>query len=257
MPCFRPRYCISKGGKMKSVVFVGGTISNMISAIEMSSEYVVTVIELNAEIGLPCTAPGHIQNLDLLKSYLDSSQMEFLQPYPLTRGYTLRSEWVLKHLGSIAAHKDVNILTRTRITECFVLGDTVTVEYIGAGSKDSGQIECNYVVDDRQWTYSAPGSKSHNLGTLDVIHTPDFGEFIHMHGGTSLLSDCSNLPENIYSLQRHEGLTEVWQESPVWFPKRGWIETITCFLPKSIENRTIDAQILEGRRGVNRINNSD
>ena len=124
-------------------------------------------------------------------------------------------------------------------------------------SKDSGQIECNYVVDDRQWTYSAPGSKSHNLGTLDVIHTPDFGEFIHMHGGTSLLSDCSNLPTNIYSLQRHEGLTEVWQESPVWFPKRGWIETITCFLPKSIENRTIDAQILEGRRVVNRINNSD
>ena len=193
---------------MKSIVFVGGTISNMISAIEMSGDYVVTVIELNAEIGLPCTAPGHIHNLDLLKTYLDSNQMEFLQPYPFTGGYTLRSEWVLKHLGSIAAHKDVNILTRTRITECFVLNDTFTVEYIGAGSKESGQIECNY-------------------------------------------------PENIYSLQRHEGLTEVWQESPVWSPKRGWIETITCSLPQRIQNRTIDAQILEGRRIVSLINNSD
>ena len=242
---------------MKSIVFVGGTISNMISAIEMSGDYVVTVIELNAEIGLPCTAPGHIHNLDLLKTYLDSNQMEFLQPYPFTGGYTLRSEWVLKHLGSIAAHKDVNILTRTRITECFVLNDTFTVEYIGAGSKESGQIECNYLVDDRQWTYRAPGSKSHNLNTLDEIHIPDFGEFIDMHGGTSLLSDCSNLPENIYSLQRHEGLTEVWQESPVWSPKRGWIESINCSLPKQIQNRTIDAQILEGRRIVNVINNSD
>jgi hypothetical protein len=257
MPRFRSRHCINAGGKMKSVVFVGGTISNMISAIEMSEDYTVTVFELNAEIGLPCTAPGHIRDLSLLESYLDSAQMSFLQPYPFAEGYTLRSEWVLKHLGSIAAYKGVNIFTRTRITECFDSGDSVALEYIGAGSKDSGQIECDYLVDDRQWTYSAPGSKEHNLNGLNEIQIPDFGEFIHMHGGTSLHSDCSNLPHNTYSLPRHEGLTEVWQEVPVWTPRRGWIETITCFLPKIIENRTIDAQIIEGRCVVNKINNCD
>jgi hypothetical protein len=76
---------------------------------------------------------------------------------------------------------------------------------------------------------------------------PDFGDFIHMHGGTSLSSDCTSLPEQVYSLPRHEGLTEVWQETPVWNPQHGWIETIECFLPRELAKRSIDAQIIEGR----------
>ena len=51
---------------MKSIVLVGGTISNMISALELCSEYDITVLELNAEIGLPSTSPGHVHDLSLI-----------------------------------------------------------------------------------------------------------------------------------------------------------------------------------------------
>lgn len=232
---------------MKSIVLVGGTISNMISALELCSEYDITVLELNAEIGLPSTSPGHVHDIKLLETYLDSNQIEFLQPYPISQGHTLRSEWVLKHLGAIAAQRGVNVLTRTRISECYRSPTGFTVEYIGAGLKESGQIECEHLVDDRQWTYSAPGSKQHNIGGLNDIIQPDFGEFIRIHGGTSLSSDCASLPEQTYSLPRHEGLTEVWQENPLWNPRHGWIETIECFLPRELAKRSIDAQIIEGR----------
>lgn len=219
----------------------------MISALELCSEYEITILELNAEIGLPSTSPGYIHDLKLLKTYLDSNQIEFLQPYSIAQGYTLRSEWVLKHLGSIAAKKGVNVLTRTRISECYTSPTGFTVEYTGAGLKESGQIECEHLIDDRQWTYSAPGSKQHNLGGLNGTFRPDFGEFIRIHGGTSLSSDCMSLPEQVYSLPRHEGLTEVWQENPEWNPQHGWIETIECFLPRELAKRSIDAQIIEGR----------
>lgn len=219
----------------------------MISALELCSEYEITILELNAEIGLPSTSPGYIHDLKLLKTYLDSSQIEFLQPYSIAQGYTLRSEWVLKHLGSIAAKKGVNVLTRTRISECYTSPTGFTVEYTGAGLKESGQIECEHLIDDRQWTYSAPGSKQHNLGGLNGTFRPDFGEFIRIHGGTSISSDCTSLPEQVYSLPRQEGLTEVWQENPEWNPQHGWIETIECFLPRELAKRSIDAQIIEGR----------
>jgi len=233
---------------------VGGTISNMISAIELCPEYDITIFELNAEIGLPTTSPGHIHDINLLATYLDSDQIEFLRPYSITHGHTLRSEWVLKHLGSLAAKKGVNVLTRTRITECYTSPTGFTVEYIGAGSKGSGQIECEHLIDDRQWTYTAPGSKQHNLDGLNGTLRPDFGEFIDIYGGTSLSSDCLSLPKAVYSLPRHEGLTEVWQESLDWYPQHGWIETIECSLPRDLSQRSIDAQIIEGRRIAKKVN---
>ena len=59
---------------MKSVVFVGGTISNMISAIELSNHFDVYVFELNAEIGLPSISPGIISNPQQLGNYITKEQ---------------------------------------------------------------------------------------------------------------------------------------------------------------------------------------
>jgi hypothetical protein len=69
-----------------------------------------------------------------------------------------------------------------------------------------------------------------------------------MHGGTALKNDCVGIPDGITTLPRFEGLTEVWQTSEDWVPKKGWIETIDCFLPTLVEKRCIDVQINEGRR---------
>ena len=234
-------------------MLVGGTISNLVTAIELSQTHDVTVVELNAEIGLPCVSPGHIRDLDVLEPYLTPEQLAFLQPFSFEAGYTLRSEWVLKHLGTHAAQKGVDILTRTRISDSFTTDDGFLIEFIGAGRARSGQVEGKYLVDDRQWTYIAPGSKVHNIDSLEYKVVPSFGVFIPMNGGTALHSDCLDLPSEIYSLPRHEGLTEVWQENFDWLPKRGWIETVQCSLPQKHLNRDIDAQINEGRRVAKQI----
>ena len=238
---------------MKSVVFVGGTISNMISAIELSNHFDVYVFELNAEIGLPSISPGIISNLQQLDTYITKEQINFLQPKEIEDGFSVRSEWVLKHLAVTAAEKNVQIFTRTRISESFSTKNGFSIEYTGAGPNNMGQMECNYLVDDRQWTYSPPGAKHHNI-SVEPSFRPNFGSFHPMHGGTALTSDCTDIPPTITTYNRYEGLTEVWQKNPEWIPKHGWIESISCQLPLLEENRTIDAQIHAGRLTANHLN---
>lgn len=234
--------------KVKSILLIGGTYSNLITAIELSDTHKVMLIELNAEIGLPSISPGHIEDKEILTQYLTPEQIKFLQLHPFENGFTLRSEWGLKHLAVLAAQKGVEIFTRTRITHCFETDEGFSIEFQGAGPNGSGQTHYDFLINDTQWTYQAPGSKQHTLPESKKIQTPDFGKFIQMYGGTALKNDCHNTPKSAILLPRFEGLTEVWQTSEDWVPEKGWIEIIDCFLPSSIEKRCIDAQILEGRR---------
>jgi hypothetical protein len=233
---------------MKSVVLIGGTFSNLVTAIELSKTHHVMLFELNAEIGLPSITPGYLQNKQLLTHYLTPKQNEFLQFHSFENGFTLRSEWGLKHLAVCAAQKGIEIFTRTRITNCVENNEGFSIEYQGAGPNGSGQVHCHSLVNDIQWTYQAPGAKHHALPDSQNIQIPEFGKFIQMHGGTALKNDCIGAPESITMLPRFEGLTEVWQTSEEWVPEKGWIEIIVCSLPSLIENRWIDAQIIEGRR---------
>ena len=233
---------------MKSVVLLGGTYSNLITAIELSQTHQVTLIELNAEIGLPSISPGYIRDQELLTHYLSPEQIKFLQLHPFDEGFTLRSEWGLKHLAVHAAEKGVEIFTRTRITHCVETDDGFSIEFQGGGPNSSDQIQCHSLVNDIQWTYQAPGAKHHALPDSQKVHVPDFGIFGPMYGGTALKSDCKDFPDGITILPRFEGLTEVWQVAENWKPNKGWIEIIECSLPNLIEKRCIDAQIIEGRR---------
>tara|TARA_B110000881_G_C18529759_1_gene492351 strand:+ start:507 stop:1235 length:729 start_codon:yes stop_codon:yes gene_type:complete len=234
--------------EMKSVVLIGGTFSNLVTAIELSQTHHITLIELNAEIGLPSISPGYIQNQELLTHYLTPKQIKFLQLHKFEEGFTLRSEWGLKHLAVHAAVKGVEIFTRTRITDCVETGNGFSIEFQGGGPNSSGRVDCHSLINDIQWTYQAPGAKLHTLPDSAKIHTPEFGTFCQMHGGTALKNDCVGIPDGTTTLPRFEGLTEVWQTSEDWVPKKGWIETIDCFLPTLVEKRCIDVQINEGRR---------
>ena len=233
---------------MEYVVFIGGTYSNLITAIELSTTHKVTVLEINAEIGLPSISPGHLHNKELLTHYLTSHQINFLQLHAFEDGFTLRSEWGLKHLAVHAAEKGVEIFTRTRITNCTETENDFLIEFQGGGPNSTGEIHTKHIVNDIQWTYQAPGAKTHTLPLSPKILIPEFGAFTQMHGGTALKSDCTDLPEGLTILPRFEGLTEIWQTTENWIPKKGWIEIIDCSLPTSIEKRCIDAQITEGRR---------
>ena len=231
---------------MKLIIFIGGTFANLTAALELVDTFKIKMFELNAEIGLPSKSPGHIHDSSLLSEYLTTEQMQFLDLHSFQDGYTLRSEWGLKHLAVQAAKMGIEIFTRTRITSCFETPEGFTIEYQGGGPNDSGQLDCHYLVNDIQWTYQAPGAKQHMLPNSNNILVPQFGEFVEMHGGTALSKDCTNLPEDAYILPRSEGLTEVWQFEENWNPHHGWIETIQNSLPIQAEKRCIDAQIKQG-----------
>lgn len=239
---------------MKTVIFIGGTFANLTAALELVDSFEIKLFELNAEIGLPSKSPGHIRNPSSLSKYLLSEQIDFLNLYPFEDGFTLRSEWCLKHLAVQAAKKGIEILTRTRITKSFETNDGFTVEYQGGARDDSGQLDCHYLVNDVQWTYQAPGAKKHSICDSKKILLPQFGEFVEMFGGTALTKDCTNLPEQAYVLPRAEGLTEVWQISEAWYPEHGWIETIQNTLPVNTELRSIDAQMQQGLEISGQIN---
>ncbi len=231
---------------MKSIILIGGTFTNLITALELVDMYDIKIFELNAEIGLPSKSPGHLKNQTHLSKYLTPDQLEFLKLHQFDDGYTLRSEWGLKHLAVHAANNGVEIFTRTRITNCFETSEGFTIEYQGGGPESNGQLDCHHLVNDIQWTYQAPGAKQHMLPNSKNILVPQFGEFVEMHGGTALSKDCTNLPEDAYILPRSEGLTEVWQFEENWNPHHGWIETIQNTLPIQAEKRCIDAQIEQG-----------
>ena len=97
---------------MKSIIFIGGTFANLTAALELVDTFDIKMFELNAEIGLPSKSPGHIKNLSYLSGYLTPGQLEFLKPHPIEDGYTLRSEWGLKHLAVEAAKKSRRVVAR-------------------------------------------------------------------------------------------------------------------------------------------------
>jgi len=72
---------------MKSIGLVGGTFSNLIIAIELAETHQITLIELNAEIGLPSSSPGYIQNQNTLTNYLSQQQIDFLQIHSIDDGF--------------------------------------------------------------------------------------------------------------------------------------------------------------------------
>ena len=239
---------------MTRIVCIGVSIANLIAAYHLSETNDVTIIDVHAEIGMPCGQPGFLLHPNKLQPYMTKDQLEFLRPHSNEPGWGLRSEWMTKLLALNTAQQGAKILTRTRITSIALENEIYTVKFSGGGPTSTSTIEANQIIDASHLVPKAPGSLQHTIDqTLELI-TPKFSEITEWFGGTALTSDCLELPESAWKFDRSEGLSEVWFEgSPQWQPTHGWIEQITAPLPSASQQRTIDAQIDEGRSlaGVN------
>ena len=233
---------------MNRIVCIGGSIANLIAAYHLSETNDVTIIDVHAEIGMPCGQPGFLLDLDKLQPYMTKDQLEFLRPHSNEPGWGLRSEWMTKLLALNTAQQGAKILTRTRITSIALENEIYTVKFSGGGPTSTSTIEANQIIDASHLVPKAPGSLQHTIDqTLELI-TPKFSEITEWFGGTALTSDCLELPESAWKFDRSEGLSEVlFEGSPQWQPTHGWIEQITAPLPSASQQRTIDAQIDEGR----------
>ena len=67
---------------MNRIVCIGGSVANLIAAYHLSETNDVTIIDVHAEIGMPCGQPGYLYHLDKLQPYMTKNQLEFLRPHP-------------------------------------------------------------------------------------------------------------------------------------------------------------------------------
>ena len=234
---------------MSRILCIGGSIANLIAAHHISSKNEVTLIDVHAELGMPCSHPGFILELDSLKPYITEEQMEFLKPYPNEPGWGLRSEWLTKLLALNVAEQGVNVHTRTRITSIEKKGEEYLVSFQGAGPTSKSILTFDKIIDGSTHVPPAPGALQHTFeASLDLL-SPDFGVRTEWFGGTTLTTDCIEVPEACWRFDRSGGLSEVWMEGlPSWIPQHGWIEQISSPLSFNASQRTIDAQIAEGKR---------
>ena len=234
---------------MSRILCIGGSIANLIAAHHMSSKHEVTLIDVHAEIGMPCSHPGFILELDSLKPYMTEEQMEFLKPHPNEPGWGLRSEWLTKLLALNVAEQGVNVHTRTRITSIEKKDEKYLVSFQGAGPSSKSILVFDNIIDGSTHVPPAPGSLQHTFEESLELPSPDFGVRTEWFGGTTLTTDCIELPETCWRFDRSGGLSEVRMEGePSWIPKHGWIEQISSPLSFNASQRTIDAQITEGKR---------
>ena len=234
---------------MSRILCIGGSIANLITAHHMSSKHKVTLIDVHAEIGMPCSHPGFILELDSLKPYMTEEQMEFLKPHSNEPGWGLRSEWLTKLLALNVAEQGVNIHTRTRITSIEKKDEEYLVSFQGAGPTSKSILVFDNIIDGSTHVPPAPGSLQHTFEESLELPSPDFGVRTEWFGGTTLTTDCIELPETCWRFDRSGGLSEVWMEgTPSWAPQHGWIEQISSPLSFNASQRTIDAQITEGKR---------
>ena len=234
---------------MKKILCIGGSISNLVTAHHLSKNYEVHLIEIHAELGMPSSHPGFLSDLEKLSPYTTEDQIKFLRPYANEPGWGLRSEWLCKHLAMNAAQQGVLIHTRTRIVSILQQGEHYLVEYQGGGPTSSDTLLVDHIIDGSAGVPDAPGSRTHEIDATLNLTRPDFGMTTTWFGGTALTTDCTALPEQAWGFQRAEGLSEVWFDgTPSWTPEHGWIEQIQSSLSSTAAQRTIDAQIDEGKR---------
>ena len=78
---------------MYDIAIIGGSLSGLISSINLSSDYRVCIIDINQEIGFPTNFPGLSKNIDLVNTILhdqDKSNL-YLQKTDIGWGHQIRS----------------------------------------------------------------------------------------------------------------------------------------------------------------------
>ena len=63
---------------LMNIVLIGGTVEALVLAWELGVDHNITVIEIEAEMGLPMTHPGRIMNSSILDDFFSGEQIAFL-----------------------------------------------------------------------------------------------------------------------------------------------------------------------------------
>ena len=170
------------------VVLIGGSIEALLLSIDLTPQHDVTIIELEAEIGLPVQHPGRILNPSKLQPYLTTDQISFLELKENEDGWGCRWDWVMKHFAAVAARQNVSFFTRTRIQSCTEHDNTYVLELTSSERTTPTHMIADRVVLMPGQT-GAPGGRSHHLSPSQPSGFPSL-ETTEWFGGTVLSGDA-------------------------------------------------------------------
>ena len=222
---------------MYDVVIIGGSLSGIITAIQLSKDYKVCLIDINQEIGFPTNFPGLIKNIKLLDELFEDLNQSKLYLKENQFGWGLRSEWLMKHLTNLAAKQGTEILNRTKVTNVFI-DKHLSLEIIGGGP-DNRTINTKIIIDESQKISPGPGKKNHKIPikNSNIIKTEIKTKKFFV--GITLSIEDYPIELSKLVIERDDGLIEVWfEEMPKIMPNNGWIEI------KNLESPILDRIML-------------
>ena len=222
------------------VVLIGGSIEALLLSIELTPQHDVTIIELEAEIGLPVQHPGRILNPSILQPYLTTDQISFLEMKENEDGWGCRWDWVMKHFAAVAARQNVSFFTRTRIQSCTEHDNTYVLELTSSERTTPTHMIADRVVLMPGQT-GAPGGRSHHLSPSQPSGFPSL-ETTEWFGGTVLSGDADATTGADLMLARGDGMTELWwSTSSSWVPQHGYLEQCRVQLPCEKSELSLDS----------------
>ena len=239
MPGFCPGHR-TNGGIIMDIVLVGGSIEALLLSLEVINDHNVSIVELEAEIGLPVHHPGRIIDLACLDGFFTDQQQSFLELKKNEDGWGCRWEWVMKHTAAIAARRGVSFLTRTRIRSCTQHDASYVLELTSTERTTPTHIIADRVVLMNPPS-TAPGGRDHHLLPSSPLAFPS-PHFTEWFGGTVLSTDVRNDVGADLVLERSDGTTELWwSTTPSWTPPRGFLEQCRVRLPKDTAKLSLDS----------------
>lgn len=213
---------------MYDITIIGGSLSGLISAINLSDDYSICIIDINQEIGFPTNFPGFSNNIDLVKNILSKEDQSNLYLQENNIGWGMRSEWLIKYLTQLSAKKGVDIINRTRVTNIF-FEDNFNIEIIGGGPQNN-IINSKIIIDETKQIHSGPGEKNHTILIENDRLINIESELCGYFSGIIPTKNSPKLDNTLFQINREDGLTEFWFNSK---PEDhiDWIEIKSCNSP--------------------------
>ena len=226
-----------------NIVLIGGTIEALLVAEHYSNDHTVSIIEIEAEVGLPSVHPGRVIDIDLFKSYFSEEQLEFLSMHANSDGWGCRWDWVLKHLAANVARQGVQFFTRTRVLSSTKQDERIILELNSSERATPIKLITDRVILFSDPSTDGPGGRNHHFHPFqpENFHLlPSVSWF----GGTVLSKDVDGSHSAELVIQRADGMTELWwRGSPPWKPTHGFIEQCTNYLSPDVNHLSFDSVV--------------
>jgi len=209
---------------------LGGSILSCRLAELLNSENEVYLIDSRMELGMPTTDIGLLEDRKILSHFMDEPKLNYANQY----NNGIRSEWVAKFYAHYLTSIGVNIFTRSKVQK-----SNDGIEVISTGNMEKIVLEKCKIIDLRQISGDIRMGESQESASLEIHPPIDYSNYIERQG--AIISSTEEFENLDIDITRSDGTREIWWKSPVKIqPENGFLERMTNFGPRGVENNSID-----------------